>query len=136
MQRILAVDVGLKRIGIAQSDPTGVLASPLGTFTSEQALQTITAMCQRGEVRLVLIGWPLTLRGEEGEAVRMAAAFRDSLQKKVSNIPISTLDERFTSTLAQQSIRDSGARKKKRQNKSLVDATAAAILLQSYLDSR
>lgn len=136
MQRILAVDVGLKRIGIAQSDPTGVLASPLGTFTSEKALQTITTMCQRGEVRLVLIGWPLTLRGEEGDAVRMAASFRDALQKLVPDTPINTLDERFTSTLAHQSIRDSGARKKKRQNKSLVDATAAAILLQSYLDSR
>lgn len=135
-QRIIGVDVGLKRVGIAQSDITGVLASPLGTFSSDEAIAVIAKMCDAEEVRLIVIGWPLTLCGEEGESVTMVRRFIDRLKKKTGSIPVASLDERFTSTIAQQSIRDSGARRKKRRRKDLVDSTAATILLQNYLDAR
>lgn len=135
-QRIIGVDVGLKRIGIAQSDVTGVLASPLGTFSSTDALTTISDLCENGEVRLIVVGWPLTLRGEEGDSVQMVKKFIDKLEKHTGSVRVETLDERFTSTIAQQSIRDSGAGRKKRRRKELVDSTAAAILLQNYLDTQ
>lgn len=136
MQRIIGVDVGLKRVGIAQSDKTGILASPLGTFTYNEALLQIDKLCNAGEVRLVLVGWPLTLRGEEKDSVDMVRKFIARLEKKTGSVPIQTMDERFTSTIAQQSIRDSGAGRKKRQRKDLVDSTAATILLQNYLDAQ
>ncbi|MEX0681273.1 MAG: Holliday junction resolvase RuvX [Balneolales bacterium] len=135
-QRVLGIDVGLKRIGIAQSDITGVLASPLGTFSYNEALSQIEVRCQSGEVQLILVGWPLTLRGEEGDSVQMVRKFVDTLRKRIGSVPVQTLDERFTSTMAQQSIRDSGAKRKKRRRKDLVDSTAAAILLQNYLDTK
>ncbi|MDG5767920.1 Holliday junction resolvase RuvX [Balneolales bacterium ANBcel1] len=136
LQRTLGVDVGLKRIGIAQSDVTGTLASPLGTFASGEALTLISGMCDRGDVRSIVVGWPLTLRGEEGESVRMVKSFIARLEKQTGDVPIITLDERFTSTIAHQSIRDSGAGRKKRRDKGRVDSTAAAILLQNYLDAQ
>lgn len=136
MQRILGIDVGLKRIGIAQSDATGILASPLGTYSIKEALSVIASRCENGEVRLIIVGWPLTLRGEEGDSVQMVRKFMEQLKKRIGLIPVKTLDERFTSALAHQSIRDSGAGRKKRQRKDLVDSTAAAILLQNYLDTQ
>ncbi len=136
MQRILGVDVGLKRVGIAQSDLTGILASPLGTFSYDDAIARIAGMCDEGVVRLVVVGWPLTLRGEEGDSVDMVRKFLARLEKVTGSVPIQTLDERFTSTIARQSIRDSGARQKKRRKKELIDSTAATILLQNYLDSK
>lgn len=135
-QRIIGVDVGLKRVGVAQSDLTGILASPLGTFSYDEALLKISGLCDAGEIYLIVVGWPLTLRGEEGDSVDMVRKFVRKLQKKTGSIPVETLDERFTSTMAQQSIRDSGARQKKRRRKDLVDSTAATILLQSYLDTQ
>lgn len=136
MQRIIGVDVGLKRVGIAQSDLTGILASPLGTFSYDDAIARIAGMCDAGVVRLVVVGWPLTLRGEEGDSVDMVRKFLARLEKVTGSVPIQTLDERFTSTIARQSIRDSGARRKKRRKKELIDSTAATILLQNYLDSK
>jgi len=136
MQRIIGVDVGLKRVGIAQSDLTGILASPLGTFTYDDAIARIAGMCDAGVVQLVVVGWPLTLRGEEGDSVDMVRKFLARLEKVTGSVPIQTLDERFTSTIARQSIRDSGARQKKRRKKELIDSTAATILLQNYLDSK
>ncbi|MFO8030875.1 MAG: Holliday junction resolvase RuvX [Cyclonatronaceae bacterium] len=136
MKRILGVDVGLKRVGIAQSDRTGILASPLGTFSYQEAIARIAGLCDKKDVELIVVGWPLTLRGEEGDSVAMVRHFLARLEKVSGDVPIRTLDERFTSTLARQSIRDSGARQKKRRNKELIDSTAAAILLQNYLDSK
>ncbi len=135
MQRIIGVDVGLKRVGIAQSDLTGVLASPLGTYSYDEAIAKLSELCNEGKVRLIIIGWPLTLRGEEGDSVAMVKKFLEKLKKVIGEVPIQTLDERFTSSIARQSIRDSGARQKKRRKKELIDSTAATILLQNYLDA-
>ncbi len=135
MQRIIGVDVGLKRVGIAQSDLTGILASPLGTYSYDEAIAKLSELCNVGKVRLIIVGWPLTLRGEEGDSVAMVKKFLEKLEKVTGNVPIQTLDERFTSSIARQSIRDSGARQKKRRKKELIDSTAATILLQNYLDA-
>ncbi len=136
IQRIIGVDVGLKRVGIAQSDLTGILASPLGTFSYDEAIAKLAGLCDAGEVQLIVVGWPLTLRGEEGDSVAMVKKFLVKLKKGTGEVPIQTLDERFTSTIARQSIRDSGARQKKRRRKELIDSTAATILLQNYLDAK
>ncbi len=133
-KRLLGIDVGLKRVGIAQSDLSGILASPLGTFSMSEALATLARMCLEGEVCQIVVGLPLTLRGKEGDASKMVRSFIREMEKVTGEVPVTLLDERFTSTLAQQSIRDSGARQKKRRQKGLIDSTAATILLQDYLD--
>ncbi|MEX0686514.1 MAG: Holliday junction resolvase RuvX [Balneolales bacterium] len=130
----MGVDVGLKKVGIAQSDTLAILASPVGTYSQKEAIEKIKISFDRGEVDKVVIGWPISLRGHEGESTRMVTNFITLLENKVNGLEVITLDERFTSKLAQRSMLDSGYKKKKRQDKKLVDALAATILLQNYLD--
>jgi len=133
-QRILALDVGLKRTGLAQSDPMQTIASPIGAFGPDEIFVQIGKIAQTSKIATIVVGWPVTLKGVKTESVKMVEAFLKKLEKKFPDIPVEVLDERFTSTMAQQTIRDSGIGKKKRRNKGLVDAVAAAILLQNYLD--
>lgn len=135
-KRILAFDVGRKRIGVAQSDSLQMLASPIGTFSPGEIPLKIRNWLSEFQYEAMLVGWPLTLAGTEGESVHMVKSFIGELKKLVGDIPIHTLDERFTSTIAQQSIRSSGQAKKMRKDKGLVDSTAAVILLQEFLNNR
>jgi putative Holliday junction resolvase len=133
-KRILGIDVGTKRIGLAQSDPTFTFASPIGTFSEGEILAKLTEM--QSFTQQIVVGWPLSMRGQEGAATQMVEKFVTKLHQKFPEIPVETLDERFTSTMANQVIRESVPSKKKRQQKGLVDTIAAAILLQSFLDRR
>jgi putative Holliday junction resolvase len=132
LKRILGIDVGVKRIGLAQSDPTRTFASPVGTFAENELLGKLKADCNT--IDHVVVGWPLSMRGHECASTDMVQAFVGRLKKAVPGIKIELLDERFTSVIAAQSIRETVVSKKKRQQKGLVDTVAAAILLQSYLD--
>ncbi|MEX0928890.1 MAG: Holliday junction resolvase RuvX [Balneolales bacterium] len=136
IKRILGVDVGLKKVGLAQSDVMAVIATPVGTFTQAETIDKIREAVDQETVEKVIVGWPVSLRGHEGESTRMVTNFITLLKKKIPDLEVITLDERFTSKAAQQTILDSGAKKKKRRDKKLVDAVAAAILLQNYLDRR
>lgn len=134
--RIIGIDVGKKRIGLAQSDLLRIIASPIGAYTPGEIFQEIKKRISGEKVKKIVVGWPITLKGEEKESVDMVRSFIGELKKKFSDIEIITLDERFTSVMAQRTILDSGVSKKRRSQKGLVDAIAASILLQSYLDSK
>ena len=122
--RVLALDFGSARTGVAVSDATGTLARPVGVVeraASEAGLDRLAALATEHEAELVVVGLPLTLRGERGEQVRVTEAFVETLRGRLA-IPVETFDERFTTTLAQQS----GGRAPE-------DAVAAAHLLQGWL---
>lgn len=131
-KRILGIDVGVKRIGLAQSDPTRTIASPIGTFTEPELMLRLKESSH--QIERIVVGWPLSMKGHEGSATEMVQKFLLKLNKHFPDIPTELLDERFTSVLANQSIRAAVPSKKKRQDKGLTDTVAAAILLQSYLD--
>lgn len=132
LKRIIGIDVGTKRVGLAQSDPTRTIASPIGTYSPDEILAKIVA--EALNIQTIVVGWPLSMRGHEGASTEMVTKFVDRIRKKLPDADIQFLDERFTSTIANQSIRHTVTSKKKRQDKGLVDTIAAAILLQSYLD--
>jgi putative holliday junction resolvase len=132
LKRIFGIDVGIKRIGLAQSDPTRTFASPAGTFAEGELLRKLQT--DRNAIDRVVVGWPLSMKGHECASTEMVQAFVVRLEKAVPGIKIEMVDERFTSVMASQSIRETVVSKKKRQQKGLVDTVAAAILLQSYLD--
>jgi putative holliday junction resolvase len=134
--RTLAIDYGEKRIGLALSDELGIIATGLGSIPNDkEALHAIVRIIAERDVQCVIIGLPLTLRGERGSAVLMVERFADALRPLLL-VPLELIDERFTSSMAQQAIRDMGMGKKKRRDKSKIDEISAVILLQGYLDSR
>ena len=123
--KVMALDFGSARTGVAVSDATGTLARPVGVVeraASEPGLVRLAELAAEHEAELVVVGMPLTLRGERGEQAQATEAFVDALRGRLS-IPVATYDERFTTTLAEQS----GGR-------APVDALAAAHLLQSWLE--
>ncbi len=136
MERILAVDVGEVRFGLAQSDPMGIFASPVGTFDQAALLDRIAQICAQSTVKTVVVGWPMTMRGQEGEATRRSERFIQTLTARFPTLSTVPFDERLTSVMAHRTILDSGVSKKRRQEKGLVDAVAATHLLQLYLDQR
>ena len=137
--RVLALDVGERRVGIAISDPTGTVARPLQTLvrgSREEDWVTIAALVAEHDVGLVVVGQPLSLDGTEGPQARQVARYADALAARLP-IPIVPWDERFTTVTADEIIRQIHKGKKRRAHaKSEVDAIAAAVILQSYLDSQ
>ena len=125
--RIIGIDVGTKLIGLSQSDPTRTIASPIGTYSEVELFAKISEMVQ--QVEIAVVGWPLSMRGHEGNSTEMVKLFVTRFSKRFPLIRVELLDERFTSTLANQTIREQVSSKKKRQDKGLVDTIAAAILL-------
>jgi len=113
-----------------------MLASPIGTFTRGEIFKKLHDLTDREPIETFVIGWPLTLAGMEGDAIHMVKSFIGEVKKEFPGIEIIRYDERFTSVMAQKAILSSGASKKKRQNKGLVDAVAASLLLQDYLDAK
>jgi putative holliday junction resolvase len=133
MARILAIDYGKARTGIAISDPLGIIAQPLETYTGRQLEQHVADLVQEQDVIRVLVGMPLHMSGEKGEQAQEVDAFISRLQAALS-IPIQTVDERLTSVEAERQLHAVG--KKIGADKGAVDRRAAAIMLQSYLDSQ
>jgi len=134
--RSLGVDLGEKRIGLALSDEDGIIASPLGTVMrtgDRAAVREIVRVVAEREVGEVVIGLPLRLEGTEGPAAVGARKFAERLGAEVA-VPIRLWDERMTTALAERAMIEGGARRSERREK--IDRVAAAILLQSYLDSR
>jgi putative Holliday junction resolvase len=134
--RILAIDHGTKRMGIALSDPTGVLAQPLEAIPAEpfaQFLDRLKQLLREKEVELVLVGMPRNMDGSYGPAALKVQEFVGALRQAIT-VPIETWDERLTSAQANRFLIQADVRRSERRGK--VDKTAAAILLQSYLDRR
>ena len=137
--RILGLDPGERRIGIAISDPTGTLAHPLQTLvrgSREEDFSAIAALVAEHDVELVVVGWPLSLDGTEGPQARRVARYTDALAACLP-VPVVSWDERFTTAAANEILRQIRGRKGRRRARARgqVDAIAAAVILQSYLDS-
>lgn len=136
MSRILAIDYGQKRVGLAVTDPLQIIANGLETVNSGVIFAFIKDYCEREDVVCFVVGWPLNLRGEPSESMRFVEPFVKALGRKHPDIKIELVDERFTSKMASQAILMSGVSKKRRQDKGLVDKVSATIILQDYLEAR
>jgi putative Holliday junction resolvase len=132
--RIVAVDYGKRRVGLAVADPLRIFAQPFGTFSPGEALEQLASLARRDGLAVIVVGWPLTEAGQEGEATAFVAAYIDRLRAAFPQAEIVRWDERFTSEAAKAALRGAGLRYRDRRGRSRVDATAAAILLQEYLD--
>jgi len=133
MPRILAIDYGIKRTGIAVTDELQIIASGLTTVPSENAITFLRNYFSKENVAKVLIGEPRQMDGTPSESTPVIEKFVTDFQTAFPEIPVIRVDERFTSKMAFQTMIDSGLKKKQRQNKALVDEIAATILLQDYL---
>ncbi|AHM61826.1 Holliday junction resolvase [Flammeovirgaceae bacterium 311] len=136
MARILAIDYGAKRVGLAVTDPMQIIATPLDTVHSKDLMEFIKKYIQQQEVEAFVVGMPKHLDSSDTTATAGAKGCVTLLRKHFPQIPVHLHDERFTSRMAQQSILAGGAKKKDRQNKELVDKVSAAIILQSFLESK
>lgn len=135
-QRILAIDYGTVRIGVAVSDPLRIIAQALETYpNNRQFILQIAELIPEYNIGLVVVGMPLNLKGREEKKALEVRAFIEILERELA-VPIMTWDERFTSTMAKNSLIEIGVKKKKRQEKSRIDQIAAALILQSFLDAR
>lgn len=135
MPKIVALDYGSKRVGVAISDPENKIAFALTTISTELVLKYIIDLVAAEKTSLVVIGFPVNLDGSLNEISNEINVFINKLNQKIPEIIIEKYDERFTSVIAKRTILNSGIGKQKRQNKSLVDKVSATIILQSYLDS-
>jgi len=135
MTRILGIDYGSERIGLALSDPMGIIASPLDAITNDtHALERLHAVIAKESVTTLVVGMPLTLKGEMGSKAQEVEEFI-SLLESALGLRVIRWDERYTTTIARRSMIDLGTKKKtRRTDRGRVDAMAAAVLLQSYLD--
>lgn len=136
MGRVLGIDYGTVRIGLALSDPLGMLASPHSVLEARpprQVLERVVSLCSELDVKAVVLGWPLNMDGTPGRLTESIATFKEQLESRVS-IPVITWDERLTTVTAEQGLVAAGVKRKRK--KQLVDQVAAQILLQHYLDSR
>lgn|ERR1035438_8363971 len=135
MARILCIDYGLKRTGIAVTDPLQIIATGLTTVPSHELIPFLKNYCQQEPVELMIIGDPKNLDDSPTHATPLVHAIIGRLKKEFPHIPLKTVDERFTSKMAKRAMIDMGMKKKDRRNKSTVDEIAAAIILQEYMQS-
>lgn len=136
MARLLAIDYGTKRTGIAVTDELQIIASGLTTVATETLISFLKEYTKTENVECFIIGEPKRLNNEASESEESIKPFLIKLSKQFPNTPIIRVDERFTSKMAFQTMIDSGLKKKQRQNKALIDEISATIILQSHLYNR
>lgn len=136
MGRILAIDYGVKRTGIAVTDILQIIATGLTTIRTADVLDFLNTYVGQEDVDRIVVGFPKQMNGEQSDNAKNVLTFVKQLKAKLPQIPVEYYDERFTSVLAHQTMLESGLHKKKRQNKALVDKISATIILQSYLESK
>ena len=133
MARILAIDFGKKRTGIAVTDELQIIASGLTTINTDELLSFLKGYTSKEKVELILIGKPKQMDNTDSESEVLILPFMKKLEKLLPQIPKKRIDERFTSKMAFQTMIDSGMKKKQRRNKAMIDEISATIILQSYL---
>lgn len=136
MARILAIDYGVKRTGIAVTDELQIIASGLITVKTDELIKFLIDYTNKEQVELFIVGLPKQMNNSDSENEKHILSFLKQLKKSLPKIPIKRIDERFTSKIAFQTMIDSGLKKKQRRNKGLVDEISATIILQSYLYSK
>jgi putative holliday junction resolvase len=136
MGRILAIDYGQKRVGLAVSDPLQIIANKLTTVRTHDLMDFLSNYFATEQVDVVVVGYPVTLKNEASESVRYINPFLKHFQKKFPDIKLEQFDERFTSKMAFQTMIDAGLKRKDRQDKALVDAVSATIILQGFMEQQ
>ncbi len=134
MNRIIGIDYGRKRTGLAVTDPLGLFASPLETVPSAKIIEYLKNYSAQQEISLFVVGYPMNLNNKPSEAAAYVDVFLKSLRKAFPAIPIELVDERFTSVLAHRAMIDGGMKKMDRRDKAAVDKISASIILQTYMD--
>ena len=134
--RILAIDYGKKRVGIAVTDPLQMIATRLTTVATHEIWIFLKDYFSKEHVEKVIIGYPMQMNNQPSEAVLYINPFLKKFQKEHPEMPLEQVDERFTSKMAFQTMIDAGLKKKDRQNKETVDGVSATIILQSYLEQK
>lgn len=136
MSRIVAIDYGRKRTGIAVSDTMQIIANGLTTVPTHQLLDFLLNYVKQEPVERIIIGRPKQMNNEDSENMKNIEPFVRRLNKRLPDMPVEFVDERFTSVLAHRTMLEAGLKKKDRQNKALVDEISATIILQTYLESK
>ncbi len=134
--RILAIDYGTKRCGLAVTDPGQMIASPLETVLSHELMNYLQAYFEKEEVELLVVGHPRQMDHSESESMKQIRFFVGAFKKRFKKIPVEWMDERFTSRLAMDAMIASGMKKSDRKVKGNVDRVSAAIILQSFMEKR
>jgi putative Holliday junction resolvase len=135
MGRVLAIDYGRKRTGLAVTDVLRITANPLLTVETKNLMEWLRTYLAQEPVDEVVVGLPTQMNGEESESMNYIRPFIGAFKKAFPTIPVTMYDERFTSVLAHQAMLAGGMKKKARQNKATVDKIAACIILEGYLES-
>jgi putative holliday junction resolvase len=136
MARILSIDYGKKRTGIAVSDPLQMIANGLTTVATTELIDFVTDYVSREEVECIVVGLPKQMNGADSENMVRIVPFVNRLHKALPQIPVEYYDERFTSAIAHQTMLVGGLKKNERRNKALVDEISATIILQDFMESR
>lgn len=135
MGRLLAIDYGTKRTGLAVSDPLKIIANGLATVPTHTLFDYLKTYFEKETIDCIIVGMPKQMNNEYSENMKHIRPFVDKLQKKYPGMRVEYYDERFTSALAQRAMIDGGVKKKDRQNKALIDEISAVIILQDYMES-
>ena len=133
MARILSIDYGKRRTGLAVTDPLQIIANGLATVSTSELFNYLKDYLSREQVEKIIIGRPLQTNGQPSENLQRVEQFVNRWKKEMPDVPMEYVDERFTSVLAHQAMIDGGLRKKARQDKALVDKISATIMLEDYL---
>ena len=136
MGKILAIDFGLKRTGLAITDENKIIASGLTTVDSRDLMNFLITLSKKETLETIVLGEPKRLNNEPSHITANVHLLKEALEKQFPVIPVVLIDERFTSKMAFQSMIDNGMNKKQRQNKALIDEISATIILQSYMQSQ
>ena len=135
MGRILAIDFGTKRTGIAVTDPLRIIPGGLTTVATHELMSFLSGYFAKEQVDLIVVGHPTNMNGEESASMKQIRPFVDKFKKQYPDKEVVMFDERFTSVLAQKAILEAGIKKMARRNKALVDEVSATIILESYMNS-
>lgn len=135
MSRILAIDYGLKRTGLAVTDPLKIIATPLTTVETKDLIAYLKAYVAKENVERLVLGFPRRLNNEDTEMTPHVRTLESTLRTLFPNLPVSLVDERFTSSIAQRAMIEGGMKKKDRRVKGNVDKISAVLILQSWLES-
>ena len=136
MSKIIAIDYGSKRVGVAITDSLRMIAFGLSTILTEEVFVFLDKLIKKESISEIVVGLPKNLDNSQNEITDAVSAFINKLNQKYPDIVINSIDERFTSKMASQVIAKSGMSKKKRQNKGLIDQVSAVIMLQDYLKNK
>lgn len=134
MGKILAIDYGLKRVGVAITDSSNIIATGLDTVATNEIYNFIADLLTKEAIDCIVVGDPKNLQNNDTDATKPANTFAKNIQKRHPEIKIARVDERFTSKMAFQAMIDGGLKKKDRRDKKMVDIISATIILQSYLE--